>query len=65
MFYPKTVKKIMHELEFHTGDYLCIMDPVKFFRSLRQDIEAGSGGPRARTRGFQRDLQSLKNYFNC
>jgi hypothetical protein len=37
-----------------------VVDPEKFFQSLRQDIEAGLDGPRARMGTLQYDLQKLK-----
>ena len=44
--------------------HLLIADPVKFFQSLRREIETGPRGPRARLGALQSDLRKLKAYFS-
>ena len=44
--------------------HLLIADPVKFFQSLRREIETGPRGPRARRGALQWDLWDLKASLN-
>lgn len=48
---------------FYLEPHLHIVDPVKFFQSLRREIETGPRGPRSRRGALQWDLQNLKTYF--
>ena len=48
---------------FYLENHQHIMDPEKFFSSLRQEIQTGPTGPRARMGALQSDLQKLKAYF--
>ena len=41
-----------------------IRDPVKFYASLRNDIEQGVRGARARTGALQEDLEGLFDLFS-
>ncbi len=52
------------EESFYLGDHSHIVDPVKFFQSLRQEIHTGPGGPRARMGTLQGDLYKLREYFS-
>lgn len=45
---------------FYLEPHLRIDDPVKFFESLRREIETGPRGPRARHGALQWDLLKLK-----
>jgi len=49
---------------FHLEAHRHIVDPEKFFRSLRQDIKAGPTGARARMGALQSDLRMLKARLN-
>ena len=49
---------------FHLEGHQHIVDPAKFFRSLRREIETGPRGPRARMESLQSDLQRLKAFFS-
>ena len=49
---------------FYLEPHLRIVDPVKFFQSLRREIETGPIGPRARLGTLQWDLRNLKTYFS-
>lgn len=49
---------------FYLENHLHVVDPVKCFESLRQEIETGPGGPRARLGALQSDLWKLKAYFS-
>ena len=49
---------------FHLGEHRRIVAPEKFFRSLRQDIEAGPEGPRGRHGIVIQDLTTLKKLLN-
>ncbi len=41
-----------------------VTDPQRFYASLRDDIEQGVGGARARTGALQEDLEGLFDRFN-
>jgi hypothetical protein len=41
-----------------------VTDPQRFYTSLRNDIEQGVGGARARTGALQEDLEGLFDLFN-
>ena len=41
-----------------------VTDPQRFYASLRNDIEQGEGGARARTGALQEDLVGLFDLFN-
>ena len=41
-----------------------VSDPQRFYTSLRNDIEQGVGGARARTGALQEDLEGLFDLFN-
>jgi len=49
------------ETPFYLEDHREIIDPKKFFSSLRRDIEAGPSKPRARTGALQSDLRNLRD----
>ena len=49
---------------FYLENHLHVLDPAKFFDTLRHEIESGPSGPRARTGTLQSDLRQLKEYFN-
>lgn len=49
---------------FFLEPHLRVVDPGKFFESLRCEIETGPIGPRARLRALQWDLRNLKAYLN-
>jgi len=49
---------------FQMGEHRRIVAPEKFFRSLRQDIEAGPEGPRGRHGIVIQDLTTLKKLLN-
>lgn len=49
---------------FYLENHLHVVDPVKCFESLRQEIETGPRGPRARLGALQWDLRKLKIYFS-
>jgi len=49
---------------FYLEDHRHIVNPVKFFESLRRGIEAGPAGPRARMGTLQCDLRKLNAYLN-
>jgi len=44
--------------------HLRVVDPGKFFESLRREIQTGPRGPRARLGALQWDLRNLKAYLN-
>jgi len=48
---------------FHLEAHQHIVDPVKFFMTLRREIEASQTGPRAKLGTLQSDLQKLRAYF--
>ena len=48
---------------FYLEDHLHIVDPAKFFQTLRQDILTGPNGPRAKMGTLQDDLYKLREYF--
>lgn len=52
------------EVPFYLEPHICVVDPVKFFVSLRREIEAGPSGPRARRGALQTDLRKLKAFLN-
>lgn len=41
-----------------------VTDPQRFYTSLRNDLEQGVGGARARTGALQEDLECLFDLFN-
>lgn len=49
---------------FFLEPHLRVVDPGKFFESLRREIETGPRGPRARLGALQWDLRNLKAYLN-
>jgi hypothetical protein len=49
---------------FFLEPHLRVIDPGKFFESLRREIETGPIGPRARLGALQWDLRNLKAYLN-
>jgi len=49
---------------FHLQPHLRVVDPCKFFSSLRQDIAKGPAGARAKFGTLQDDLRKLKIYLN-
>ena len=46
---------------FDLQPYIRIVNPTRFYRSLRIDIAAGPAGPRARTGAMQADLRRLRD----
>jgi hypothetical protein len=52
------------EEPFYLVDHRHIVDPVKYFQSLKLDIEAGPRGSRARMGTLQSDLCKLRAYFS-
>ena len=44
---------------FHLDQGCRVTDPVRFYCRLYADIQAGAGGPRARTGALQHDLRLL------
>jgi hypothetical protein len=49
---------------FHLEPHRRIVDPAKFFQSLRCEIQTGPRGPRAKMGALQCDLRKLKAYLN-
>ncbi len=49
---------------FYLEPHQRVLDPVKFFLSLRQDIAKGPAGARAKYGTLQDDLRKLKNFLN-
>jgi len=49
---------------FHLQPHLRVVDPCKFFSSLRQDIGKGPAGARAKYGALQDDLRKLKIFLN-
>jgi hypothetical protein len=51
-------------MPFYLEPHIHVADPVKFFASLRREIETGPRGPRARLGALQADLLKLKIFLN-
>lgn len=48
---------------FNLEPHMFVIDPHKFFATIRREIETGPTGPRARTGALQSDLWKLKFIF--
>jgi hypothetical protein len=48
---------------FYLAPHIRVINPEKFFASLKREIATGPTGPRARMGTLQSDLQSLESYF--
>jgi len=70
--WPSEVQVLMDwfmELEspvapFYLEPHRKVIDPEKFFASLRREIQTGPTGPRARMGALQADLRVLRAKFN-
>lgn len=49
---------------FYLEPHIRVINPVKFFATLRRKIEAGPSGPRARMGALQSDLRALQVKFH-
>ena len=49
---------------FYLEPHLRVIDPEKFFATLRREIETGPSGPRARMGALQSDLRALQAKFH-
>jgi len=49
---------------FYLEPHIHVIDPEKFFVSLRREIQTGPTGPRARMGALQADLRVLRAKFN-
>jgi len=58
------MKSQVPETPFQLRAEVKVLDPVKFWESLRQDIYCGVRGPRAKRGVLQEDLRQLMAKFN-
>ena len=49
---------------FYLEEHQHIIDPVKFFQLLREEIQTGPTGPRAKKGTLQDDLYKIRAYFS-